>query len=175
MLIGVSKMEMRVREERLPGIGMRYDLDLPDHRRLFVIAEPGGRRHLGLSRGGDEPEWQVTLDQDRAVMVAALLLGARFTLDTSHDDSVASDEVVVDTVELGPASPAIGKVLPEIALPDADAVVLAIVSDSTPELVEDDAAHRCLPGDRVVVAARGARIDELSRHLRGPLTSDVPA
>lgn len=159
-------MEIRVREERLPGIGMRYDIDLGAQRGLFVIAESRGPRHLGLMGRDGTPDWQITISQEQAVMLSALLLGARFTLDTRDDDRVAGDEVVVDTVELSEASPLIGKTRAEIMLPAADAAVLAVISDATPELVEDDATYRCRPLDRVVVAARAAEIDEVAAHVR---------
>jgi TrkA domain protein len=160
-------VEIRIREERLPGIGMRYDVDLATGQRLFVVAEMGGRRHIGGGRAGDAPEWEVMLDQEHAVILAALLLGARFTLDTREDPRVASNEVVVDTVELGGSSPALGKTKAEIRLAE-DAAVLAIISDATPALIEDEAVHRCQPGDRVVVAARADRIDEVAHDLAGP-------
>lgn len=168
-------MEIRVREERLPGVGVRYELDLDDGSTLFVLAEAGGRRHIGRLHGDDEPAWQVVLDQERAVtLAAALLLGARFAVDSTETTgttpttgSGTPDDVVVDTVELTAASPAIGLTASEIHLPDDDAVVLAVFSDSTPELVEDERTHRCRPGDHAVFASRSADATALARFLRG--------
>ena len=154
-------------EVRLPGVGMRYEIELGDGARLVIVAQRTGRRELGLSRGGDSLEWNVALGQEEAVMLASLLLGARFTLDTSDDDRLASDEVVVDTVELRAGSPAIGHAAAEITLPDPDAAVLAVISDSTPEVLEDEVSYRSRPGDRVIVAARAAQIDRVVEHLRG--------
>jgi TrkA domain protein len=161
-------MEIRVRETNLPGVGVRYDVDADGGPHLFVVVRRDGRRTLGLTGEGDEPAWQLALEQGQAVTVAALLLGARFTLDTTADAQVASDEVVVDSVEVREGSPAVGLTKREMSLPDDEAVLLAVISDSTPQLVEDEANHRCLPGDRVVVAARGSRIDEVLAYLQGP-------
>jgi TrkA domain protein len=161
-------MEIRVREERLPGVGVRYELELADGSTVFVIAEQSGRRHLGVLGADDEPAWQVALDQERSVTLAALLLGARFTVKSGGPPEPApSDEVVVEAVELSPTSPAIGLTAAEIRLPDDDAVVLAVYSDLTPELLEDERSHRCRAGDRAVLAARSSVVDVLRRHLQG--------
>jgi K+/H+ antiporter YhaU regulatory subunit KhtT len=161
-------MEIRVREQHLPGIGMRYDLAIGDGQSVFVITDTRRRRYLGLVRDGGEPEWQLELPPDHAVTLASLLLGARFTLDTRADEEVATDEVVVDTATLGPASPLLGLSADEVELPGEGAVLLAVISDSTPELVEDEAHYRCQPGDRVVVAGRGTDIAALLDHVAGP-------
>jgi K+/H+ antiporter YhaU regulatory subunit KhtT len=168
-------MKYTIREQRLPGIGVRYDLNAGDRSGLFVIIERGGRRIIGLSGTADHPERQITIDRDQAVMIAALLLGARFTVDTSHDQSVPADEVVVDTAALTESSPAIGRTLAEIHLPDPDAVVLAVISDATPQVIEDQRNHRCTPEDRLVIAARATRIDQITRYLAGTSTTDAPS
>lgn len=162
-------MEIALREERLPGIGVRWQLELPGGDRLYVIAERSGRRHLGVVRKtADEPDCNVELDQHQAMTVAALLLGARFSLDAS--DAPHGDMVVVETVELGPSSPALGQTLAEVTIPQHDAVVLAIIDDETPELLEHAVERRCRPGDRLVIAARARDLESIARQLRGDET-----
>lgn len=160
-------MDIRVREVALPGIGMRYEIGIGADRCIYVIARHDGRREIGVAGPDDEPEVHVALDQQAAVTIAALLLGARFSLETRDDAWFSSDEVVVDVVELGASSPAVGKAQAEFELVDPGAVVLAVMSDTTPELVESELHYRCQVGDRVVVAARGARIDQVKAALAG--------
>lgn|GEM_PF-2816458 len=161
-------MEMRVSEQVLPGIGMRYEIDVAGGRRLFVIARRDGRREIGVMGEADEPETHVVLDQQGAVTIAALLLGARFTVDTREEAWVSSDEVVVDVIELREDSPAVGLYQAELELADPEAVVLAVMSDTTPGLVESETEHRCQVGDRIVVAARAARIAHVTAALQSP-------
>ena len=162
-------MEIHVREQRLPGIGHRYELALDLNRRLTVVVQDGGRRELGLASGrADEPDLVVSLSQEQAVALAALLSGARFAIDSSEDDRIDSDEVVVETVTLGAGSPAIGRSMKDIRLSgDKEATVLAVIRDETPELVEDETSHPCQPGDRVVIAARRQHLGEVARALAG--------
>lgn len=163
-----SGVDVRVREQALPGIGMRYEIEVGEGRQLFVIAYRDGRREIGVTGHGDTPDARAGLDQEAAVTVAALLLGARFTVDTREGAWVSSDEVVVDVVELGEVSPAVGKSQAELDLADPEAVVLAVTSDTTPELIESETDYRCQVGDRVVVAARASRIDQVAAALHGP-------
>ncbi|MFN3217680.1 MAG: hypothetical protein ACE367_14390 [Acidimicrobiales bacterium] len=161
-------MEINIRESRLPGIGLRWELDLEDGTSIFVVAERSGRRVLGSIRAdGDRPEWTLALDQQRAVAIAALLLGAKFVPESATPDTAESDTVVVDTVEVGPTSPLIGLALTEMTLPDADAIVLAIIDDRTPDLIEHGMERRCQPHDRIVLAARSRRIDEVTAYVQG--------
>lgn len=158
--------EVRVTEQRVPGVGVRYEVELRGQGRLVVTAERAGARHLALRpTDADDEAWQVTLDQHQAVTVAALLLGARFSTGPAVAD-VPDDEVTVATAVVSPGSPVLGATKTEIRLP-RDGVVVAVISDSTPELVEDERSHRVLAGDRVVVAARAGDLDAIVRHLEG--------
>lgn len=162
-------MDIHVREQRLPGIGHRYEMALSGDRRLTVVVQDGGRRELGLvSSHADEPDVAVSLTQEQAVALAALLSGARFSIDTTEDDQIPADEVVVQTVTLGAASPAVGCLVKDIRLGgDPDAAVLAVIRDETPELVEDEPDQPIQPGDRIVVAARRQHLASVARQLAG--------
>jgi Trk K+ transport system NAD-binding subunit len=102
------------------------------------------------------------------VALAALLSGARFAIDTTEDDRIDADEMVVETVVLGESSPAVGHRAGEIPFPDdPHAAVLAVISDQTPEIVEHEVDRPFRPGDRVVVAARRQHIVAVARRLTG--------
>ena len=162
-------MDIHIREQRLPGIGHRYELDVDARRKLTVVVQQGGRREVGLVSGlGEEPDAVVSLSEEQAVALAALLSGARFSIDSSSDDRIHADEVVVETVMLGPESPAIGRPVKDIRLVgDAEATVLAVIRDETPELVEDETTRPSQPGDRVVIAARRQHLPQVVRQLVG--------
>ena len=71
---------VRIREQALPGVGRRFDLDIKDGLSLVVVAERDGSRNVAVFEdGGDEPLYSVRLGREHAVAVGSLLLGARFT------------------------------------------------------------------------------------------------
>ncbi len=162
-------MDVRVREQRLPGIGRRYEIQLDDGRQLFVVVQRDGRRAVGISRpGADQPDIVASLSEDQAVATAAILTGARFSIDTSEDDRIPGDEVVVETIALGERSSAVGRVARDVAhSAGPDVAILAVIRDETADLVEDALTEPIRPGDRIVVAARREQVATLVRGLSG--------
>lgn len=162
-------MDVRVRELRLPGIGHRYELSLDNDRRLIIVVQGNGRREISILSGvRDEPDVAASLTQDQAVAVAAILTGARYSIDTSEDERTSTSEVGVETVTLNERSPAVGRLARDVPLlRDSEAAILAVIRDETPELVEDDTTQPCQAGDRIVVAARRDRLDDVIRQLAG--------
>ena len=168
-------MDVTIREQTLPGIGRRYDVKVGHRRRLSVIVSRTGLRELSISDDdADDPTAVVSLSQAQALAVAALLSGARFSLEPDAHPAAPKwvtmdqDVVTVSTVTLTDSSPAIGHSLSEIELPPgSNAAVLAIIRDETPELVEDPARVPCWPGDRLVVAARTTWSDRVTAMLAG--------
>ncbi|MDQ4144388.1 MAG: hypothetical protein M3198_11710 [Actinomycetota bacterium] len=166
---GEIGMKVRVREQRLPGIGHRYDIQLDDGRHLFVVVQTDGRRTVGImTSASDNPDVVAILSQDQAVAVAAILTGARFAIDTREDERIAADEVAVESISVGERSPAVGRMAPDIARASgADVAILAIIRDDDRELVEDTATEPIRAGDRVVVAVPRDQLQTLVGQLSG--------
>jgi K+/H+ antiporter YhaU regulatory subunit KhtT len=165
----VVQVDLRIREQKLPGIGHRYELALDDDRYLLVVVQHTGDREVGVMRSGaEEPDVVVSLDHDESLAVAALLTGARFAVDTSGDERVPADEIAVETITLGPRSPVIGQLVDEVALPlGSDATILAVIRDEPAQLVEDEPVEPFRRGDQVVVSAPRDRLPEVARRLAG--------
>ena len=162
-------MDLRIREQRLPGIGNRYDLPLDRDRHLMIVVGRDGSCQVGVVTGdADEPDGVVSLTRDQAVAVAALLAGARFTIDTTEDERVAADEITVETLEVGPTSPAVGQVVDDVSFPEeSDATILAVIRDKPTDLVEEQPVDPLRAGDRVVLSARRDDLGAIARQLVG--------
>lgn len=163
--------DVHIREQDLPRIGRRFDLDVEDGLILMVVAARDGSRDIAVREpGADEPRGTVHLRREQAVAVGSLLLGARFSdgSDAGASESSTGRGVDVGTVVLGDRSPAVGMIPAEIAFPgDAEAAVVAVARDDTRQLLEDDRHRACEPGDRLVVAARGDHLEAVLEHLAG--------
>ena len=158
--------EVHIREQPLPGIGRRFDLDIETSKTLVVVARRDGSRDVGVDdRDAGGAVRSVNLRREEAVAVGSLLLGARFSGEAEPDDGRAID---VGTVLLGPRSPAIGKRPAEVAVPaGGDVAVVAVARDDTPRLLEDDRDRPCQSGDRLVIAARRDELDHAVAYLAG--------
>jgi hypothetical protein len=117
----------------------------------------------------DEPLTTVRLPAEDASVLAALLTGARFTLEIPEAAPATTpdaDEVVVETVTIASGSPSLG--LPPddvIRLMGSEAVLLGVICDATPQLVETDERRRVQVGDKLVLAARRGRLERLRRRM----------
>jgi K+/H+ antiporter YhaU regulatory subunit KhtT len=75
--------DLVVQEQRLPGIGWRFELPVGDDRQqaLVIVVEDRGPRHMTVfDEHTKEPLMSVRLSQSHAAGVAALLTGARLTV-----------------------------------------------------------------------------------------------
>lgn len=134
---------------------------------VVVDAHSDDRELTVVEPGRDEPTVSIRLGEAQAVTLATLLSGARFVFDDGPPQEPVSG-VHVQTVVVGAASPAVGRMVADIAAPDPEqARVLAVIRDDTPDLLEDDTARPCQPGDRLVLAGRPGPLDELRRFLTG--------
>jgi K+/H+ antiporter YhaU regulatory subunit KhtT len=78
-----------VRAQRLPAVGWRYSMPADQGRKLMIIVEDRGSRHLMLVDPSlDEPHTTVRLSDTDADVVAALLTGARFHIELSEDEAL---------------------------------------------------------------------------------------
>ena len=74
----------------------------------------------------------------------------------------------METLTVPAGSPAVGRRLADIDLPDPEgARVLAVIRDDTPELLEDDPDRPVQPGDRLVLVGRPGPRAELRSQLGG--------
>lgn len=158
--------DVRVHAERLQGIGWRYSLPADQGRQVVVVLEDRGPTHLVLVDPRlDEPLTTVRLPAEHASVLAALLTGARFTLETAEAVPTTTQdeaEVVVETVTIASGSPALGLAPDDIVRRlGPDAALLGVICDATPQLVENDEGRSVQAGDKLVVAARRSRLDRL--------------
>jgi K+/H+ antiporter YhaU regulatory subunit KhtT len=74
--------DVTVQAQRLPGLAWRYSLPADQGRKLLIVVEDRGPRHLALvDSSRDDSLVTVRLSDEDASGVAALLTGARFVVE----------------------------------------------------------------------------------------------
>src|SRR5919201_1640004 len=145
-------MPVDLRETRLPGIGVKYTLRLPEGGRLAVILHNDGRREIYSFRhaGDDEPDAVISLDDDDARQLAAVLGGAYERPKIVEDLEVALGDLLIEWVPVPERSPWIGKSLAECGFRARTGItVIAILRE--PEPVTGAQPHHVLQhGDTLV-------------------------
>ena len=68
---------LKVRQQTLPRVGERFELDSDAGDTISVVSHGSGQKSLAIRRPGDEEPWaSTTLSRDEAAALAALLTGA---------------------------------------------------------------------------------------------------
>lgn len=161
-------MDDDVREDDLPGIGRRFELACEDGGAITVVVHNSGRRDLyAFSPETAEPT-VVTMRDEQADTLAAILEGTWSNAPEARGVRQAMGDVVIDWVTLQPGSPATGRTIGDLEIRSGTgATVMSIVRQGG--VVEHpDAGEELRAGDRLVVAARRGRLAEFRRLVVGP-------
>ena len=128
-------MPIDLRETRLPGIGVKYGFRLDSGGRLSVILHNDGKRELYWFRRAhdDEPSAVITLDDDEARQLGAILGGMYERPKIVEDLEMALGELQIEWVPVPETSPWIGKTLAEAQFRANNGItVIAILREPEP-------------------------------------------
>jgi TrkA domain protein len=128
-------MPTELRETRLPGIGVKYGFRLAGGGRISVILHNDGKRELYWFRrpSDEEPNAVITLDDDEARQLGAVLGGAYLRPKIVEDLEMALGELTIEWVDVPDTSPLIGKSLAEAALRAKTGItIIAILREPEP-------------------------------------------
>src|ERR687884_337619 len=128
-------MALDVEETRLPGIGSKFTLRLHAGSRLAVILHNDGKRELYYFRhaGDEEPQAVITLDDDEARRLGAVVGGAYERPKIVEDLEMALGELHIEWIRVPEDSPWIGKTLAEAEFrAKAGVTVIAILREPEP-------------------------------------------
>jgi TrkA domain protein len=128
-------MPIDLRETRLPGIGVKYGFRLDAGGRISLILHNDGKRELYWFRraDADEPTAVITLDDDEARQLGAVLGGAYERPKIVEDLEMALGELQIEWVPVSDASPWIGKTLAEAQFRAKSGItIIAILREPEP-------------------------------------------
>ena len=128
-------MPIDLREARLPGVGVKYGFGLDVGGRISLILHNDGKRELYWFRRADddEPSAVITLDDDEARQLGAILGGAYQRPKIVEDLEMALGELSIEWVAVPDSSPLMGKTLAEAALRAKTGItIIAILREPEP-------------------------------------------
>jgi TrkA domain protein len=159
-------MPVQMNETRLPGVGVKYALPLAGGGRLSVILHNDGKRELYYFRAGDdEPRAVITLDDDEARGLGAVIGGAYERPRIVEELEMALGQLQIEWVPVPNESPCIGRTLGELEFRKRTGVtVIAILREPEPVsgAQADDVLQR---GDTVVVVGKAGQYPGFRRFL----------
>jgi TrkA domain protein len=156
-----------LRETRLPGIGVKYGFRLDAGGRISLILHNDGKREVYWFRRAhdDEPSAVITLDDDEARQLGAVLGGAYERPKIVEDLEMALGELQIEWVPVPDASPWIGKTLAEAEFRAKSGItVIAILREPEP-ISGAQPADVIQPGDTLVVVGKAGQYPAFYRRL----------
>jgi TrkA domain protein len=109
-------MPADLNETRLPGVGTKFSIRLDHGARLAVILHNDGTRELYYFRSGDEdPRAVITLDDEQARQLGAVLGGAYERPRIVEELEMALGELQIEWIDVPADSPWVGKSLGQCA------------------------------------------------------------
>jgi TrkA domain protein len=160
-------MPIDLRETRLPGIGVKYGLRLDSGGRISLILHNDGKRELYWFKraGDDEPSAVITLDDDEARQLGAVLGGAYERPKIVEDLEMALGELQIEWVPVPDTSPWIGKSLAEAEFrAKLGITIIAILRE--PEPVTGAQPHDVIQrGDTLVTVGKAGQYPAFYRRL----------
>src|SRR5688572_29958904 len=155
-------MPIDLRETRLPGIGVKYGFRLDAGGRISLIQHNDGKRELYWFRRADDddPTAVITLDDDEARQLGAILGGAYERPRIVEELEMALGELTIDWIPVPDDSPGIGHSLRECGFRARTGVtVIAILRE--PEPISGAQPGDVLQqGDTLVVVGKAGKFAE---------------
>jgi TrkA domain protein len=124
-----------LRQTRLPGVGTKFSLELDHGGRVAVIQHNDGVREVYAfrRRDDDEPSAVITLDDDEARQLGAVLGGAYERPRIVEELEMALGELTIEWVPVPDGSPAIGRTLADCAFRARTGItIIAILREPEP-------------------------------------------
>ena len=156
-----------IHEVKLPGVGVRYEFQTSEGRRIGVISHRSGLREIYLSRPDDPDEFKrvLGLSPDDARTLAELL-GATRVAQQLAELQQRIEGLVIDWLPVREDSPYVGRTIGDAQLRSRTGVsVVAIVrgDDAVPAPGPD---ARLDNGDYLVVVGTGRGVEQAVEALR---------
>ena len=162
-------MPVDLQETRLPGIGSKFTFRLDTGGRLAIILHNDGKRELYFFRRAqdDEPTAVITLDDDEARQLGAVIGGAYERPQIVEDLEMALGELLIEWEQVPETSPAIGKTLRETAFRAKTGItIIAILREPEPVTgaQPNDVVQR---GDTLVTVGKAGQYAAFRKLLAG--------
>jgi TrkA domain protein len=149
---------LEVFEVTLPGIGRRYSLPAGDGARVVVVMHHSGRRDLYSFASGalpdDAPDACVSLTDDQARRLGAVLGGAYFKPSVATDVETVIGDLLIDWVTLRPDSPGADRSIADLEIRHRTRMTVVAILRDDETILAPDPSEALQAGDRLVIVGR---------------------
>lgn len=159
---------MNIREIDLPGIGKKFEVLTKSKEKIVIIVHDDGRREVyNFSKDDyDEYESNITLDDEEARQISAILGGIIYTPKELEKMDMVFDDLVIEWFKVEPGAEAIDKSIGELQVRKAYKVtVIAIIRKNKEKVVNPGAEHIIKEGDTIIVSGEKGQLKGFIKNL----------
>ncbi|WP_186380873.1 cation:proton antiporter regulatory subunit [Paenibacillus xylanexedens] len=163
---------MHFKETDLPGIGRKYWLHTRSGEHLVIVIHNDERRDLFHMESGEVPDEPgdmrslVTLDDDEARAVAAIVGGMTYKPQFQEQREVMLDGLLIEWLRIEPHAASVGQTIGDLDIRQATgAVILAVVEKDRTKQLNPGPEYTFTAGATLVVAGEREQLRELKRLL----------
>ncbi|MBO9598614.1 MAG: cation:proton antiporter regulatory subunit [Cohnella sp.] len=160
---------MNIMETDLPGIGKKFQVSARSGDKLVIIVHDDGRRECYHFEHGDPEESisMVTLDDDEARVVAAMIGGMTYKPKTLETIEVALNDLVIEWVKIEADFACVGRSIGEMDIRrNCGATVIALVEPNGAKTINPGPEFLLREDAMLVAAGERAQHKWLKRLLR---------
>jgi len=159
---------MNIREIDLPGIGKKFQITARNGDRLVIIVHDDGRREC-YHFDYDDPDTSVsmiTLDDDEARMVAAMIGGMTYKPKLLETIEVAIDDLVIEWYKLESHYACIGRTIGELNIrKNSGATIIALLAPNHVKHINPGPEFQLAVDMTLIVAGERTQHRELKKML----------
>jgi len=144
----------QIDEDDLPGIGRRYTFGLPEDGQLCVVIHHTGRRDLYVTPDPDEDTTVVSIEDDEARRLGAVIAGSYFTPAAVKRVEAVIGGLLIDWVTVREGSAIAGRSIAEAAVRRESRMTIAAIVRGEESIVAPEPDEVVQVGDQLVVMGR---------------------
>jgi TrkA domain protein len=144
----------QIDEDELPGIGRRYTFGLDDDQQVCVVIHHTGRRDVYLTTDPDEDARVVSLEDDEARRLGAVIAGSYFTPAAVKRVEAAIGGLLIDWVTVREGSAIAGRSIADAEIRRRSRITIAAIVRGDESSVAPEPDEVVEVGDQLVVMGR---------------------
>jgi TrkA domain protein len=144
----------QIREDDLPGIGRRFTFDLADDQQVCVVIHHTGRRDLYVTTDSDEEASVVSVDDDLARRLGAVIAGSYFTPAVAKRVEAVIGGLLIDWVTVREGSPLAGRSIADAEIRRRSRITVAAIVREDESIVAPEPDETIQAHDQLVVMGR---------------------
>lgn len=158
---------MNLKETELPGIGKKFVVQTRSGEKLTIIIHDDGRREMFHfdKENPDDSISMVTLDDDEARYVSAIIGGVTYQPTALENIEVALGDLIIEWYRLEPNYKAIGKTIGELRIRQRSGATIIAVIEKNQKKHVNPGPDLMLTADALVVVIGERLHQQQIRHI----------